>query len=144
MNGVDSFFLLAISFFVLAGEIMNAGGLLKRIVDLSMKLVGYKLGGLGYVGVLVVMIMASFFGFVVADIVVVVVLLVSMMRSVNYSVNRAAGLIVFGGIIALIIFFFISFIIFGVFSGLFISKLFMAGIVFGMMMGVTLMFIWWW
>ncbi len=52
VNGADSFSLLAIPFFVLAGEIMNAGGLSKRIVDLPMKLVGHKPGGLGYVGVL--------------------------------------------------------------------------------------------
>lgn len=49
VNGADSFSLLAIPFFVLAGEIMNAGGLSKRIVDLPMKLVGHKPGGLGYV-----------------------------------------------------------------------------------------------
>lgn len=47
VNGADSFSLLAIPFFVLAGEIMNAGGLSKRIVDLPMKLVGHKPGGLG-------------------------------------------------------------------------------------------------
>ena len=59
VNGADSFSLLAIPFFVLAGEIMNAGGLSKRIVDLPMKLVGHKPGGLGYVGVLAAMIMAG-------------------------------------------------------------------------------------
>lgn len=63
VNGADSFSLLAIPFFVLAGEIMNAGGLSKRIVDLPMKLVGHKPGGLGYVGVLAAMIMASLSGF---------------------------------------------------------------------------------
>jgi TRAP-type transport system large permease protein len=67
VNGADSFSLLAIPFFVLAGEIMNAGGLLKRIVDLPMKLVGHKPGGLGYVGVLAAMIMASLSGSAVAD-----------------------------------------------------------------------------
>ena len=67
VNGADSFSLLAIPFFVLAGEIMNAGGLSKRIVDLPMKLVGHKPGGLGYVGVLAAMIMASLSGSAVAD-----------------------------------------------------------------------------
>ncbi|EIL5452484.1 DctP family TRAP transporter solute-binding subunit [Escherichia coli] len=56
VNGADSFSLLAIPFFVLAGEIMNAGGLSQRIVDLPMKLVGHRPGGLGYVGVLAAMI----------------------------------------------------------------------------------------
>ncbi len=103
VNGADSFSLLAIPFFVLAGEIMNAGGLSKRIVDLPMKLVGHKPGGLGYVGVLAAMIMASLSGSAVADTAAVAALLVPMMRSANYPVNRAAGLIASGGIIAPII-----------------------------------------
>ena len=81
VNGADSFSLLAIPFFVLAGEIMNAGGLSKRIVDLPMKLVGHKPGGLGYVGVLAAMIMASLSGSAVADTAAVAALLVPMMRS---------------------------------------------------------------
>lgn len=144
VNGADSFSLLAIPFFVLAGEIMNAGGLSKRIVDLPMKLVGHKPGGLGYVGVLAAMIMASLSGSAVADTAAVAALLVPMMRSANYPVNRAAGLIASGGIIAPIIPPSIPFIIFGVSSGLSISKLFMAGIAPGMMMGATLMLTWWW
>jgi TRAP-type transport system large permease protein len=114
VNGADSFSLLAIPFFVLAGEIMNAGGLSKRIVDLPMKLVGHKPGGLGYVGVLAAMIMASLSGSAVADTAAVAALLVPMMRSANYPVNRAAGLIASGGIIAPIIPPSIPFIIFGV------------------------------
>ncbi|STG51078.1 2,3-diketo-L-gulonate TRAP transporter, large permease protein [Escherichia coli] len=66
-----------------------------------------------------------------------------MMRSANYPVNRAAGLIASGGIIGQL-FPFHSFIIFGVSSGLSISKLFMAGIAPWMMMGATLMLTWWW
>ncbi|MFQ6262038.1 2,3-diketo-L-gulonate transporter large permease YiaN [Escherichia coli] len=142
VNGADSFSLLAIPFFVLAGEIMNAGGLSKRIVDLPMKLVGHKPGGLGYVGVLAAMIMASLSGSAVADTAAVAALLVPMMRSANYPVNRAAGLIASGGIIAPIIPPSIPFIIFGVSSGLSISKLFMAGIAPGMMMGATMQEIW--
>lgn len=93
VNGADSFSLLAIPFFVLAGEIMNAGGLSQRIVDLPMKLVGHRPGGLGYVGVLAAMIMASLSGSAVADTAAVAALLVPMMRQANYPVNRAAGLI---------------------------------------------------
>ncbi|MGA0525770.1 TRAP transporter large permease subunit, partial [Escherichia coli] len=62
VNGADSFSLLAIALFLLEGEIMNAGGLSKRIVDLPMKLVGHKPGGLGYVCVLAAKIMASLSG----------------------------------------------------------------------------------
>lgn len=128
VNGADSFSLLAIPFFVLAGEIMNAGGLSQRIVDLPMKLVGHRPCGLGYVGVLAAMIMASLSGSAVADTAAVAALLVPMMRQANYPVNRAAGLIGSGGIIAAIIPPSIPLIIFGVSSGLSISKLFMAGI----------------
>ena len=78
---------LVIPVFVLAGDIMNAGGLSKRIVDLPMKLVGHKPGGLGYVGVLAAMIMASLSGSAVADTAAVAALLVPMMRSANYPVN---------------------------------------------------------
>uniref|UniRef100_UPI000B7F0284 TRAP transporter large permease subunit n=1 Tax=Escherichia coli TaxID=562 RepID=UPI000B7F0284 len=63
VNGADSFSLLAIPFFVLAGEIMNAGGLSKRIVDLPMKLVGHKPGGVGHVGGPAAMVMGGPFGF---------------------------------------------------------------------------------
>ncbi len=103
VNGADSFSLLAIPFFVLAGEIMNAGGLSKRIVDLPMKLVGHKPGGLGYVGVIAAMIMASLSGSAVADTAAVAALLVPIMRSANYPINRSVGLIASGGIIAPII-----------------------------------------
>ncbi len=89
--------------FVLAGEIMNAGGLSKRIVDLPMKLVGHKPGGSGYVGVIAAMIMASLSGSAVADTAAVAALLVPMMRSANYPINRSVGLIASGGIIAPII-----------------------------------------
>ncbi len=125
--------------FVLAGEIMNAGGLSKRIVDLPMKLVGHKPGGTGYVGVIAAMIMASLSGSAVADTAAVAALLVPMMRSANYPINRSVGLIASGGIIAPIIPPSIPFIIFGVSSGLSISKLFMAGIAPGIMMGAALM-----
>lgn len=67
VSGADSFSLMAIPFFILAGEIMNEGGLSKRIIDLPMKLVGHKRGGLGFVAILAAMIMASLSGSAVAD-----------------------------------------------------------------------------
>ena len=67
VSGADSFSLMAIPFFILAGEVMNEGGLSKRIIDLPMKLVGHKRGGLGFVAILAAMIMASLSGSAVAD-----------------------------------------------------------------------------
>lgn len=142
VNGADSFSLMAIPFFILAGEIMNAGGLSRRIVDLPMKLVGHKRGGLGYVGIMAAMIMASLSGSAVADTAAVASMLIPMMREAGYPVGRSAGLIGASGIIAPIIPPSIPFIIFGVTSGVSITQLFMAGIFPGVLMGVALATLW--
>ena len=62
INGADSFPLMAVPFFMLAGELMNAGGLSRRIVTLALALVGHKRGGLGYVAIFAAIIMASLSG----------------------------------------------------------------------------------
>ncbi len=144
VNGANSFPLLAIPFFVLAGEIMNSGGLSKRIVDLPMKLVGHRAGGLGFVAIIAAIIMASLSGSAVADTAAVGALLLPMMRKANYPIGRSVGLIASGGIIAPIIPPSIPFIIFGVASGLSITRLFLAGIVPGILMGASLAAMWWW
>lgn len=143
INGADSFSLLAVPFFVLAGEFMNAGGLSRRIVDLAMAFVGHKRGGLGYVAVFTTVLMASMSGSAVADTAAIGTMLIPMMSRAGYSVERSAGVIAAGGIIAPIIPPSIPFIIFGVVGGVSISKLFMAGIVPGLMMGMGLVFAWW-
>ena len=144
INGADSFPLLAIPFFVLAGELMNAGGISKRIVDLPMKMVGHKQGGLGYVAIIAAVLMASLSGSAAADTAALGMVLLPMMKKANYAEGRSAGLLAAGGIIAPIIPPSIPFIIFGVASGVSISKLFLAGIAPGVMMGVALAAIWWW
>lgn len=144
VNGADSFSLLAIPFFVLTGEVMNAGSLSKRVVGLPMKLVGHKPGGLGYIDVLAVMIMTSLSGSAATDTAAIAALLVPMIRSANYPVNQATGLIASGDIIAPIVPPSIPFIIFDISSRLSISKLFMTGIAPDMMMNITLMLTWWW
>ncbi|MDZ7907207.1 MAG: TRAP transporter large permease subunit [Gemmobacter sp.] len=134
VSGADSFQLLAIPFFLVAGEFMNAGGLSRRIVDLATALVGHFRGGLGYVAVLAAIVMASMSGSAVADTAAVGAMLIPMMRKAGYDVNRSSGLIAAGGIIAPIIPPSIPFIIFGVTAGVSVKKLFMAGIVPGLMM----------
>lgn len=144
VSGADSFSLMAIPFFILAGEIMNEGGLSKRIIDLPMKLVGHKCGGLGFVAILAAMIMASLSGSAVADTAAVAAMLLPMMKTTGYPLDRSAGLIGTAGIIAPIIPPSIPFIIFGVSSGVSITKLFLAGIVPGILMGICLAALWWW
>ena len=144
ISGADSFSLMAIPFFILAGEIMNAGGLSRRIVDLPMKLVGHKRGGLGYVAIMAAMIMASLSGSAVADTAAVAAMLIPMMKTTGYPEERSAGLIGAAGIIAPIIPPSIPFIIFGVTSGVSITTRFMAGIVPGAMMGIFLALLWGW
>src|SRR4051812_36912477 len=67
INGADNFPLLAIPFFILAGELMNAGGISRRIIDFAMALVGHIKGGLGYVAIIGAVIFAGLSGSAVAD-----------------------------------------------------------------------------
>ena len=138
VDGADNFPLLAVPFFLLAGEFMNAGGLSRRIVNLAMAWVGHFRGGLGYVAVLAAVIMASLSGSAVADTAALSALLIPMMRQAGYQVNRSAGLIAAGGIIAPVIPPSIGMIIFGVAGNVSITKLFLAGIVPGLLMGVAI------
>lgn len=144
INGADSFPLMAVPFFMLAGEIMNTGGLSKRIVDLAMALVGHVKGGLGYVAILASCVLASLSGSAVADAAALSALLVPMMVAAGHDKARSAGLISAGGIIGPIIPPSIGFIIFGVAANLSISKLFLAGIVPGILIGLGLCIAWWW
>lgn len=140
MEGANSFPLLAVPFFMLAGEVMNAGGLSRRIVNFAMALVGHIKGGLGYVTIMAAVIMAALSGSAVADAAALAALLMPMMVAAGHDKARSAGLIASAGIIAPVIPPSIGFVIFGVAGNVSISKLFMAGIVPGMMLGVAL---WW-
>jgi tripartite ATP-independent transporter DctM subunit len=140
--GADSFQLLAIPFFLLAGELMNAGGLSKRIVNFALSLVGHMHGGLGYVAVFAAVIMASLSGSAAADTAALAAVLLPMMRAAGYDMGRSAGLIASGGIIAPIIPPSIGFIVFGVAANLSITKLFLAGVFPGILIGVSLIIAW--
>ena len=143
VEGANSFPLLAVPFFMLAGEIMNAGGLSKRIVVFATALVGHVRGGLGYVAILAAVMMAALSGSAVADSAALASLLLPMMIAAGHDPARSGGLIASAGIIAPIIPPSIGFVIFGVAGGVSVSKLFMAGIVPGLLMGVAIAFTWW-
>lgn len=144
INGADSFPLMAVPFFMLAGEVMNKGGLAKRIVNIALALVGHVRGGLGYVAILASCALASLSGSAAADAAALAALLVPMMVAAGHKRMYAAGLVAAGGIIAPIIPPSIGFVLFGVAGGVSISKLFLAGIVPGLLLGVGLCFAWWW
>ncbi|MCI2256282.1 TRAP transporter large permease subunit [Domibacillus sp. PGB-M46] len=142
ISGADSFPLLAIPFFMLAGELMNQGGLSRRIVEMAMTMVGHIKGGLGYVAIIAALLFASISGSAVADTAALGAVLIPMMNKAGYNVNRSSGLIATGGIIAPVLPPSIGFIIFGVASGVSITQLFMAGIVPGLLMALGLVITW--
>ncbi|MDZ7865555.1 TRAP transporter large permease subunit [Acidovorax sp.] len=144
INGADSFPLLAVPFFMLAGEIMNVGGLSQRIVNFALALVGHVKGGLGYVVILAACLLSSLSGSAVADAAALTALLLPMMVKAGHKKEVSGGLIAASGVIGPIIPPSIGFVIFGVAANVSISKLFIAGIFPGIMIGLGLAVTWWW
>jgi TRAP-type transport system large permease protein len=144
INGADSFPLLAVPFFMLAGEIMNVGGLSQRIVNFALALVGHVKGGLGYVVILAACLLSALSGSAVADAAALTALLLPMMIKAGHEKQVSGGLIAASGVIGPIIPPSIGFVIFGVAANVSISKLFIAGIVPGIMIGLALALTWWW
>ncbi len=143
INGADSFALMAVPFFMLAGEIMNAGGLSRRIVNVAMAAVGHIRGGLGYVTVVAACILSALSGSALADAAALATLLVPMMVSAGHDRKRSAGLVASASIIGPIIPPSIGFVIFGVAANLSVTKLFLAGIMPGLYLALALMATWW-
>ncbi|MBP7002698.1 TRAP transporter large permease [Amaricoccus sp.] len=143
-DGANSFPLLAVPFFMLAGELMNAGGMTRRIITMAMAWIGHVRGGLGYVAVMAAIVMASLSGSAVADAAALASVLVPLMRNAGYDINRSCGLIACGGVIAPVLPPSVGMIIFGVAGGVSITKLFLAGIVPGILMGIAIMLAWRW
>jgi len=144
VGGVDSFPLLAVPFFILAGELMNAGGISQRIIAMAQAWVGHIRGGLGFVAIGAAVLMASMSGSALADTAALATILLPMMRQQGYPLATSAGLIASGGIIAPIIPPSMPFIIYGVTTNTSISSLFLSGIVPGLIMGVGLILAWKW
>ncbi|MDI5995113.1 TRAP transporter large permease subunit [Pseudomonas sp. MDMC216] len=142
VNGADSFPLMAVPFFMLAGELMNAGGLSKRIVAMAIALVGHIKGGLGYVTILAGCVLAALSGSAAADAAALAALLVPMMVKVGHSRETSAGLVASAGVIAPVLPPSIGLILFGVAANVSITKLFLAGIVPGLLMGMSLCAAW--
>ena len=142
--GFDNFPLLAVPFFILAGELMNAGGLSRRIIDLARAFVGHIRGGLGFVVIGAAVLLASMSGSAIADTAALATILLPMMREQKYPMSYSAGLLASGGIIAPIIPPSMPFVIYGVTTNTSISKLFLSGVAPGLMMGIFLIGAWAW
>ncbi len=142
MNGADSFPLMAVPFFLLAGEVMNTGGLSRRIVNLAMALVGHVRGGLGFVAIFAACILSSLSGSAVADAAALGALLYPMMLKSGHDPARTGGLLASASVIGPIIPPSIGFILYGVVGGVSITKLFLAGIVPGLLIALALCVTW--
>ncbi len=144
INGADSYPLLAVPFFLLAGEIMNVGGLSRRIVNVALFMVGHIKGGLGYVTIVAACLLAALSGSAIADAAALSTLLLPMMVAAGHDKARSAGLIASAGIVAPVFPPSIGFVVFGVAANVSISKLFFAGIFPGLMLAASIWAVWWW
>lgn len=142
IQGLNSFTLMAIPFFLLAGEIMAKGGLSRRIVNFAKLIVGRVRGGLGYTAILASIIFAGLSGSAVADAAAIGGMLIPLMIANKYDAARSTGFICSGAIIAPIIPPSGAFILIGVTCNLSISKLFMGGLIPGVIIGLALMVVW--
>ncbi len=142
VRGIDNFPLMAIPFFMLAGEIMNEGGISRRIVEFARALVGHVTGGLGYVGVVASMIFAGVSGSAVADTSAIGSILLPIMDKEGYDKIKSTALISAAGTIGPIIPPSIPMILYGVVAGVSIVKLFLGGIIPGILIGIGLMIMW--
>jgi tripartite ATP-independent transporter DctM subunit len=140
--GIDSFPLLAVPFFILAGELMNSGGISRRIIGMAQAWLGHVRGGLGYVTIGAAILLSAMSGSALADAAALATILLPMMRQHGYPVAASAGLIAAGGVIGPIIPPSMSFVIYGVTTNTSISALFIAGIVPGLIMGLALVIAW--
>lgn len=131
--------LMAIPLFILAGEIINSGGMSKRLLRFSEAVVGGRHGGLALVAIVVSMIFAGVSGSAVADAAAVGAMLIPAMRAQGYSGSYSAGVIAAAGTIGVIIPPSIPMILYGWLGGVSVGKLFLAGIVPGILVGVGLM-----
>jgi C4-dicarboxylate transporter DctM subunit len=139
IGGIDTFPLLAIPFFILAGNLMNTGGITDRLVQLARVLVGHVRGGLAHVVVVTNMIMAGMSGSGVADAAGSGTVLIPAMKKVGYGVPFSAAIVAAAGTIGPIIPPSIPFVIYGSIAGASIGRLLLAGAVPGVLMGIVLM-----
>lgn len=137
-GGVDSYGLIAIPLFILIGEIMNGGGITRRLVDLAMAFVGSVKGGLAYVNILANCMVASIIGSATAQVAIMSQIMVPEMEKQGYDKTFAAGLTVYGGMLGPIIPPSVMFVVYGVLAQVAVGDMLVAGILPGILL--TLLF----
>ncbi|PWA11843.1 C4-dicarboxylate ABC transporter permease [Pueribacillus theae] len=138
-SGIDSFSLMAIPFFVFAGDLMLAGGTSKRLIDMARKWVGWTTGGLPIAGVLASMFFAALSGSSPATVAAIGGIMIPSMKEARYSPKFAVGLMCAAGSLGIIIPPSITLLVYGAVAEVSISQLFIAGIIPGIFIGLVLM-----
>ncbi|CUH84151.1 TRAP transporter large permease [Thalassovita mediterranea] len=144
VNGMDSFPLLAIPFFILAGALMNSAGITARIFGFARAIVGWMHGGLGHVNVGASIIFAGMSGAAVADAGGLGAIEIKAMREAGYDDDFSVGVTAASSTIGPIIPPSLPLVIFGVMASVSIGKLFVAGIIPGLLMALSLSAMIWW
>ncbi len=143
ISGAQQYSLLAIPLFMLAGELMTAGGLSQRLVDLAGTLVRHRTGGLAMVAVLAAVVFSAISGSAPATTAAIGGILIPAMARAGYSPAFAASIAVSAGVLGPLIPPSIAFVIWGIVAEQSIGKLFIAGIVPGLALAVGLLVICW-
>ena len=142
-SGVNNFALLAIPFFIFCGDIMNAGGLSKGIVDFCRVLLGHIRAGIGYAAILACMIFAALTGAAVVTISAIGGIMLPLMIKEGYDAADSTACCCAGAITGPIIPPSLPMVIYGVLSGVSVTKMFIGGVVPGILTGLICMLVWW-
>ncbi len=142
VGGSDNYILVTVPFFILAGEIMKHGGISKQLINFAEVVVGRFRGGMGYVTILACLLFAGLSGVAIADVSALGSILIPMMVASGYDKGRATGLVCSASLTAPIIPPSLPLIILGVTVELSIGRLFVMGIVPGVLLGLSLMLAW--
>jgi len=138
-GGIDSFPLLAVPFFILAGNLMNSAGVTNRIYNFALALVGWLKGGLGHVNIVGSMIFAGMSGTAIADAAGLGTIEIKAMKDHGYPIDFSVGVTAASATLGPIIPPSLPFVIYGMMAGVSIGQLFLAGVIPGIVMGLFMM-----
>src|SRR5436309_7732729 len=140
VSGIDSFPLLAVPFFIMAGNLMNNAGITNRIYNFALSLVGWLKGGLGHVNIIGSVIFAGMSGTAIADAAGLGTIEIKAMRDQGYDPGFSVGVTAASATLGPIIPPSLPFVIYGMMANVSVGQLFLAGIVPGVVMAILMMF----